>query len=226
MNKGIIFALGAVVGGALGSVATWYGLRTKFEQIANAEIEVVRETYKKKYENIEKEPSQNASVTHQEPRRAILGVEDDEEVTDSTKMAQNANKRSREHTDYSKISKEKLEEIDEEDEDWEDEDDSGVEMVPGEYNNKKEMAPYVITPDEFSISLNEKIYVMLYADGVLADNDGIIIDSEEFFGDLVIENCFDVNSPEPDLAFIRDPRLKLDYEISKGLLTYDEMYDR
>lgn len=42
--KGIIF----LAGGAIGSVVTWKLIKTKYEQIANEEIESMREYYKKK----------------------------------------------------------------------------------------------------------------------------------------------------------------------------------
>lgn len=219
MKKGIIFALGTVVGGALGSVTTWYGLKTvletKYEQLAKEEIESVKETYREKYENDRNSPSQNASVTHQEPRRAILGTGDDEEVVSDEKMAQKSNKRSREHTDYSKIAKTYG------DENAEKSGDTGVE-VEEEQEELKETKPYVITPQEFEHSQNEKVYMQYYLDGTLTDDFGEPVQPSDYVGDLIIEDCFDEDSPEPDLVFARDPKLKIDYEISRVLARYPE----
>lgn len=218
MNKGIIFALGTVMGGAVGSVATWCGIKTvletKYKQLAKEEIESVKAAYKEKYENSEKVPSQNASVTHQKPRRAILGVEDEEEVVESDKMAQKAHKRSREHTDYSMISKAESVENGVESGD-------AVPKVEEKVIDRAEMKPYVITPNEFEYGIeNEKVYMQYYSDGTLTDDNGDPVNPQDYVGDLIIEDCFDEESPEPDIVFVRDPKLKIDYEITRMLLRY------
>ncbi len=221
MNKGIVFVLGAIVGGAVGSVSTWYAVEKttaeKYQKIANEEIESVKATYKEKYEKEPKSTSQNASVTHQEPRRAILGTGDDEEVIEDEKMPQNTNKRSKEHTDYSKISKNNAGLKAPMANNWNKE----LGTIPEE-KKEMELKPYVISPQEFELSENEHVNMQYYLDGTLTDDMGEPIQSSDYFGDIDIENSFDDYSDEPDLLFIRDPRLKIDYEISKILVRYPE----
>lgn len=45
MNKGFIFTLGLAVGGTIGCVASWMLLKTKYERLAQEEIEEVRGYY-------------------------------------------------------------------------------------------------------------------------------------------------------------------------------------
>lgn len=58
LNKTLIFAVGA----AIGSAVTWKFFKTKYEQIANDEINSVKEVYKKKMKNINETESLTASV--------------------------------------------------------------------------------------------------------------------------------------------------------------------
>lgn len=225
MNKGIIFVIGAVVGGAISSELTFIWtkkkLETKYDALRREDYESIRNEFEEKYkafegytgekseeaENEAKSTSQNASVTHQEPRRAILDSRDDEEVMEDEKTPQNVNKRSKEHTDYSKISK----------------NNAGL-KAPMANNDKKEaeLKPYVITPKEFELSENEHVNMQYYLDGTLTDDMGEPIQPSDYFGNIDIENSFDDYSDEPDLLFIRDPKLKIDYEISKVLVRYPE----
>lgn len=59
LNKAIIFAIGA----AVGSVVTYKLVKTKYEQIANEEIEDVREYYRNKGNNSDKEHLEEKSVS-------------------------------------------------------------------------------------------------------------------------------------------------------------------
>ena len=61
-----------------------------------------------------------------------------------------------------------------------------------------------------------------YIDGTLTDDMDEPIDQNEYFPNIDIEGSFDDESDEPDLLFIRDPKLKIDYEISKILVRYPE----
>lgn len=210
MNKGIIFAIGALVGGAVGSFSTWYltnkKLEEKYQAIANEEIKSVKDTYKEKYEKDDKTTSQNASVTHQEPRRAILGGIDGGKVVEEEKTQENANKRSKEYTDYTQITRSE-----------------GYDNA--EYESPKEeieLKPFLISPQEFDLSQNEKISMHYYLDGTLTDDMDNPVQPSDYFGNIDIENSFDDYSDEPDIVFIRDPKLKLDYEITKILVRYPE----
>lgn len=51
-NKILIATISATLGAAVGSVVTWKVLKTKYEQIAQEEIESVREVYSKKLNHV------------------------------------------------------------------------------------------------------------------------------------------------------------------------------
>lgn len=62
LSKIFLFMAGATIGSAV----TWKLVKTKYEQIANEEIESVKEYYKNKYEKTEKE-SESQSVQELDP---------------------------------------------------------------------------------------------------------------------------------------------------------------
>lgn len=72
--------------------------------------------------------------------------------------------------------------------------------------------PYVIRPEEFGeYDDYEKISLTYYADGVLADDgDEIIEDVEDIVG---IESLSHFGEYEDDSVFVRNDRLRCDYEI-------------
>lgn len=92
MNKGLTFTLGLVLGAAAGSVAAWMTLKTKYERIANEEIESVKFIYAKKaadavesYKNSveeKKEPKDEYTTTVSnlgytvEPKKGVEEVKD------------------------------------------------------------------------------------------------------------------------------------------------------
>lgn len=45
MNKGVVFTIGLAIGAAVGSTVAWLSLKTKYERLAQEEIEAVREYY-------------------------------------------------------------------------------------------------------------------------------------------------------------------------------------
>lgn len=94
-------------------------------------------------------------------------------------------------------------------------------------NGKEEPAfmeekPYVISPEEFGeFEAYEKISLSYYADQVLADeNDELIEDVEDVVG---IESLTHFGEYEDDSVFVRNDRLKCDYEILMDQRTYSEV---
>lgn len=74
--------------------------------------------------------------------------------------------------------------------------------------------PYVITSEAFGELYDyEVITLNHYADCVLTDDQDEIIDNpEEIVGDDYIE-CFGTNEDDPDTVYVRNDRLRCDYEI-------------
>ena len=83
-------------------------------------------------------------------------------------------------------------------------------------------SPYVISPDEFgNMDDHTLISLTYYADGVLADDwDTKVINPDEEVGPN-IESHF--GEYEEDTVFVRNEKLKNDYEICRDLRTYAEV---
>lgn len=81
-------------------------------------------------------------------------------------------------------------------------------------------APYVISPDEFGEVGYTQVSLTYYADGILADENGEIIDDvEEIVGDAL--NHF--GEYEDDSVFCRSDLKRCDYEILKDLNRYADV---
>lgn len=85
-----------------------------------------------------------------------------------------------------------------------------------------ESKPYVISPDEFGeFEEYDRISLTYYADQVLADeNDNKIKDVDEVIG---VESLTHFGEFEDDSVFVRNDRLKCDYEILMDSRTYSEV---
>lgn len=85
-----------------------------------------------------------------------------------------------------------------------------------------ESKPYVISPDEFGeIEEYEKISLTYYSDQVLADeNDELVEDVE---GAIGFESLTHFGEFEDDSVFVRNDRLKCDYEILSDQRTYSDV---
>lgn len=82
--------------------------------------------------------------------------------------------------------------------------------------------PYVISPEEFGeFEEYEKISLTYYADEVLADeNDEEVDDVDEIVGDESLNHFGDY---EDDSVFVRNDRLKCDYEILLDQRNYSDV---
>lgn len=82
--------------------------------------------------------------------------------------------------------------------------------------------PYVISPEEFGEGEEyEKISLTYYADQVLADeNDELVEDVE---GAVGFESLTHFGEYEDDSVFVRNDRLKCDYEILLDQRTYSDV---
>lgn len=184
MNKDMMIKLFIfTAGAAIGSAVTWGVLKTKYEQIANEEIESVKQYYKTK-----------------EVEEGVKNIanKSDEDLEREAKEA---------YEFYAKRYS------------------SGQDERPGQKVEKKEEEnvekPYVISPEEFDeIDEYEAISLTLYADGVLADDQGNIIDDvEETVGKDSLNHFGEY---EDDSVFVRNDERRCDYEILADALTYDE----
>lgn len=85
-------------------------------------------------------------------------------------------------------------------------------------------SPYVISPDEFGDRDDHTcVSLTYYADGVLADDwDTVVIDPIEEVGPDIASH-FGEYAEDADTVFIRNEKLKVDYEICRDLRTFADV---
>ena len=191
VNKLAVFTF--IAGAAIGSVVTWQFTKKKYEQIAQEEIDDVKEHFSKKFKHVDPidEPEKPETPVH-----TVI-----EEKPDIMEYARKLN--STGYTNYSKSEEEKY--------DRKIKDPS----IPGE-------EPYIISPDEFGENDDYMQHSLIYyADGVLCDDSDHRLDDDDPIVLMHPENHF--GEYEEDSVFIRCDARKADYEILRSLKTYEEL---
>lgn len=202
MNKKLLNILVFTVGAAVGSAVTWRLVKNKYEQIANEEIASVKEEYADLLGRMK--------TKLQEDRNCENSTDAENDIyTDDYDQA--------EYDELASIyrSSDEDEEDSEEGGKW----DLDEDEVP--YMN----APYVITPDDFSSSppgYNAQP-LNYFADGVLADDWGVVLDLDETIGEDSVEHFGEYVD---DVVYVRDERLEIDYEVTRDPRTYKESLNR
>ena len=219
MNRNMLVkAFIFVAGAAIGSVATWKVVKTKYEQISQEEINSVKEEYGRltKLMRMEIDACRRATNAHiadeVEDEAAEESEEDDYPDDDEREFTD----KEREQVEYYKlVSKYRSVDDDENDENNEEGDGSGDDEVP--FIN----GPYVISPDEFSSSPPGYSAQPLdyFTDGILADGWGVKLDIEDTIGEEALEHFGEYAD---DLVYVRNERLEVDYEVTKDPRTYYE----
>ena len=175
--------LAFVFGAAVGSIATWQFVKKKYEQLAQEEIDSVKEAFKPATDDAEDEPVKEEVPARSEPQN------NKPSLTEYTSKLKEQG-----YTNYSDM---KAEETDKEEAD-------DMPMDPDR--------PYVIQPEDFGEKDDyEKLSITYYADCVLADDEDIIIDDVEDTVGYDSLNHF--GEYEDDSVFVRNERMKCDYEI-------------
>ncbi|RKJ92318.1 hypothetical protein D7Y41_15445 [Anaerotruncus sp. 1XD22-93] len=189
MNKATGFVM-FVLGAAVGSIVTWQYTRKKYEQIAQEEIDSVKEIFSRR------ELAADVEIVTPEPQTAKVGKP--EEKPDITEYAARLEREG--YTNYSNVSAgEKKEE-----------------------QEAMEMKPYVISPEEFGeFEDYERISLSYYADQILADEDDEKV--EDVDNVVGLESLTHFGEFEDDSVFVRNDRLKCDYEILLDQRTYSDV---
>ncbi len=209
MNKKIFGAIMFAVGAAIGSAVTWKVVKTKYERIADEEIDSVRDEYITLMEKMKKNLKENAdeAISEEEEEDDEYYPEDDErDFTEQEKQ----------QIEYYKITSKYRTSDDIEEDDGEEGGNGDEDEVP--YIN----GPYVISPDEFASSppgFNAQP-LSYFADGVLADDWGVKLDIEETVGEDALEHFGDYVD---DIVHVRNERNEIDYEVSRDPRTYADM---
>ena len=193
MNKIINMAI-FVAGVAVGSIVTWRYVEKKYEQIAQDEIDSVKEVFSKRETDFVEETKDVDAITK---------ANNAKEKPNLVEYAALLHKRG--YANYSNIDAEDKEEVEE-----------------------KPIAvdiPHVIAPEDFGeLDDYEKISLTYYADQILADDNDVIVDDVEDVVGFDSLNSF--GEYEDDSVFVRNDRLKCDYEILLDQRKYSSVIRR
>lgn len=198
MNNKCMSFLTFIMGAAVGSVATWQYVKKKYEQIAQDEIDSVKEVFSKKELTPVNEPDDIRNKANQAKEK--LGV-----AEYAARLQEHG------YTNYSNIE---------------------ANGKNASYNKKEEESepmaedkPYVIEPEEFGeIDEYESISLTYYSDNILADdNDELVEDVDTIVG---VESLSRFGEFEDDSVFVRNDRLKCDYEILLDQRSYSDVIKR
>ncbi len=190
MNKTINFMI-FVFGVAVGSAVTWRYVEKKYEQIAQDEIDSVKEVFSKREAKFTEDTEVRIKADNAKEKPSIIEYA--------------ARLREQGYTDYSDMVDEKPEEVKEE--------------------SMSVDKPYVIAPEEFGdLEDYDTISLTYYADQILADDNDVIMDDVENVVGFDSLNSF--GEYEDDSVFVRNDRLKCDYEILLDQRTYSSVIRR
>lgn len=196
MKNFFIFVAGLVIG----SVATYVVVKDKFEKIAQEEIDSVKEVFGRR---VEKEADEKVEKIAKK------------EVEKIRKEYNEYNNLTKNYTSYSKNKTE--ENVEDED----DEDKDGVELNEIERASDYDR-PYIIEPQEFgALDGYSLITLYHYSDNVLADDcDELVEDLNDVVGEDYAEHFGEY---EDDCVYVRNDRLKADYEICRDFRKYSDV---
>ena len=190
----ITFAMGA----AIGSVATWYYCKKRYENLIQEEIDSVKEVFSKRFAEDEKDDPLN-NIEEGEP--------DSETPTRKPSVKEYAAMlRGQGYTNYATV---------------DDDDEEDDIPAPTERDN----TPYIIPPNDLGERDGfDVIEFRYYSDGVLVDdNYDIVHDVENTIGE---DSLTHFGEYEADSVCVRNERLGVDYEILRDLGTYDEYLEK
>lgn len=209
MNSTLKGVLIFVLGAAAGSLATWKLIEKKYKDIAQEEIDSVKDTFSKMKKNEYPDKLEDYPDFEEFDGSDDSYDSDDEEPKSEQKIDRN-NKP--DIVEYAKILSETGYTNYAERQDKKEK--KGVEPVEDE-------RPYVISPDEFGEKDGyENVTLTYYADGVLTDYfDNVISNIDEVVG---FDSLDRFGEYEDDVVFVRNEKMETDYEILRDLRDFNE----
>lgn len=196
MKSKLINVLVFTVGAAVGSAVTWKVLKTKYDRIVQEEIESIKDAFAGNEPDVAQEQTDD--------------VEDDDEYTypDGT---------------VKQIKWEDLEDLKEEDDESQ-EYGNLVDNYISEKGGAKQMGtdPYIISPYDFGeLDDYEQVELTYYeGDDTLEDEDyKIVTNRDELIGPKAL---YTFGEYEEDSVFVRNDRLRTDFQILKDYRKYSE----
>ena len=193
----LVFAAGA----AIGSAVTWKVMQTKYNKLMQEEIDSIKDAF-----------------------AGFDGDGDSDEVTEESSDDDDgmSSEATVTHIDWSEY-----EDLDEDDDEFDDQTLDEYSRIAGMYTSEKGGVetmvkdPYVISPYDFGELDNYRQFELTYyADGTLEDEDyNIVTDIDELIGPKALTTFGEY---EDDAVFVRNERLKADFQILKDYRTYEE----
>ena len=208
MNSTLKGVLIFVLGAAAGSLATWKLIEKKYKDIAQEEIDSVKDTFSKMKKN--EYPDKLEDYPDFEE---FDDSDDSDDVEEEPKPEQKIYRNNKpDIVEYAKILSETGYTNYAERQDKKEK--KGVEPV-------EDKRPYVISPDEFGEKDGyENVTLTYYADGVLTDYfDNVISNVDEVVG---FDSLDHFGEYEDDVVFVRNEKMETDYEILRDLRDFNE----
>lgn len=207
MNKNALINIATfAIGAAVGSVATWKLLKTKYENIAQEEIDSVKEAFAEEAKT-NSEPAEDEVKVAKAQTKAYNEIIKNVGYSVSSGYSEGIKDLNNE---FSEKIKTIVAECDE------------IVNIGGKETMVKD-GPYIIPPSDFGEEDEyEVITLVCYADGVIteSDNGEIVDDVEGAIGDCDVRAHF--GEYEDDSVFIRNEERKVDYEILRDTDNYYE----
>lgn len=201
-----LISIGAILG-AIGGI--WFS-KTKYEAIANAEIESVRKFYaekmaeKKKEEGVKDDDIPDEYYDKIEEPQPVHILPDKPDIAEMAKKAQeivNGEKYVPEEEDDIEVIEPIIEKV--------------------ERNKDKNLEiPYVISPAEFGDNDYEEIELTYYADGVLTEGKHVLDDPDDILGPEALESFGEY---EEDAVYVRNDARRCDYVVLKDLRKFTDL---
>lgn len=198
MNKGLYF-LTFILGAAGGSFVTYKLLKNKYEEIAQEEIDSVKEMYRNAQEDAELDKSENEGDDPfiYDPKKMAKKSIDKPDIMEYSKKVEKLN--------YSEYSKSKISDK--------------LEVGP---DPKDTDDPYVISPEEFGEDdTYDTINLTYYADGVLADENDEEVENVD--GTIGLDSLETFGTYEDDSVHVKNDRLRAYYEILRDERNYKDV---
>ena len=215
MNKNALINIATfAIGAAVGSVATWKLLKTKYENIAQEEIDSVKEAFAEEVKT-NKEPIEDEVKVAKAQTKAYNEIIKNVGYSVSSGYSEGIKDLNNEVSEKIKTIVAECDEIV----------NLGKEAMvnTGGKETMVKDGPYIIPPSDFGEDDEyEVITLVCYADGVIteSDNGEIVDDVEGAIGDCDVRAHF--GEYEDDSVFIRNEERKVDYEILRDTDNYYE----
>lgn len=196
-----------IFGAAVGSVATWYVVKDKYEKLAQEEIDSVKEVFSKKKTSEDDEASENEPDESNDKKAEF--TKDKPDIFEYTKKRYGDP--AYETVDYTShsVKEDDTWDVPPEDEPEDDDEPEGEPEV--ETKEWKWNPPYVISPEEAGEGDYDVTELTYYSDQILADElDDIVEDPESW---VTFEALGHFGEYEDDSVYVRNERLHCDFAI-------------